>query len=447
MAFRSLQSFVQFLEQKKDLCRISAEVDPILEITEIASRVGKVNGPALLFEKVKGSPFPAVMNVLGAERRMEWMLGRSPIQVGQELGRMAHELVPPSPGKFWKHRKSLGRILAMKPKKVLSSPVLKYKLDIPLMDQLPVAQTWPQDGGKFITFPLVVTKCPEDGKQNMGIYRMHVYSGQQTGMHWQIAKGGGYHYQKAEDKNNPLPVAVVLGADPILMFCGILPLPEGIDELSFSGFLRGESTRVTQVADGQLQVPAEAEFILEGIVPPKERKLEGPFGDHFGHYSHAAEFPVFKVQNIYHRSNPIFPITVVGKPPQEDQIMGDAVQEIFLPLLKVMHPEIVDMWAYQQAGFHNLLVVSVNQRYQKEGIKTGLWVLGEGQLSLTKCVILVDPGVNVRDFRSVLKAIKSNFTPAQDFILLPSNTRPSIMSGYFFLSSSKLIETGFNFFL
>ncbi len=426
MPFHKLQDFIAFLEKKGDLHRIKVEVDPILEITEIATRIVKKKGPALLFEKVTGSSFPLLINVLGAERRVEWALGRTPKQAGEELAGLADAAMPLSLKKLWERKKSVMKVLAMKPKSVGHGSFEKHRIEPADMNQLPIAQSWPKDGGRFITFPLVCTKNPADGRQNMGVYRMHVYSKNETGMHWQIAKGGGYHYQEAEKRNQSLPLAVVLGADPILMMCGILPLPEGMDEMSFAGFLRGASTRVTELSESALNIPAEAEFILEGFVPPHETRMEGPYGDHFGHYSLAAEFPVFHVNRIWHRDNPVFPIAVVGKPPQEDQVIGDAVQEILLPLLKIMHPEIQDLWAYQEAGFHNLLVISVKQRFAKEAVKTALWALGEGQLALTKCVVLVDPDVNARDFKSVLKAIRANFGPKNDFLLLPGTSQDTL---------------------
>ncbi len=426
MPFRNLASFVSFLESKNDLVRIKAEVDPVLEITEIVLRVIKHKGPALLFENVKGSSFPLLVNALGAERRVEWALGRKPSEVGKDLAHFAEGMMPPSPQKIWEGRSTLGRVLSMRPKFVSSPPVRENVIEPANLDKLPIAQSWPEDGGRFITFPLVVTKSPDDQKQNMGVYRMHVYGPDRTGMHWQIGKGGGYHYQQAERNGKALPLTVVLGADPILMMCGILPLPEGISEIAFSGFLRGEATRLTQMCDNDISVPAEADFVLEGEVPPQERKMEGPYGDHFGHYSLAAEFPVFHIKRIWHRKDAIFPIAVVGKPPQEDQVIGDAVQEMLLPLLKIMHPEITDLWAYMEAGFHNLIVASVNQRFEKEAVKTGLWILGEGQLALSKCVVLVDSNVNARSFPDVLKAIAQNFDPTEDFILLPGTSQDTL---------------------
>lgn len=442
MPFQNLSSFLHFLEEKGDLHRVKAEVDPVLEITEITTRVVKKKGPALLFENVKGSKFPLLINVLGAERRVAWALGRTPAEVGAELKHLADSVMPPSPAKLWSQRASLKRVLAMRPTQKWFPPIKANKIDNVDLGQLPIAQSWPEDGGRFITFPLVVTKSPVDGKQNMGVYRMHVYNRNETGMHWQISKGGGYHYQQAEARNEALPLAVVLGADPILMMCGVLPLPEGLDESVFAGFLRGSATQTTSL-NGGLRVPAEAEFILEGVVPPKERRMEGPYGDHFGHYSLAAQFPVFKVNRIYHRSDAVFPIAVVGKPPQEDQVIGDAVQEMLLPLLKIMHPEVVDLWAYQEAGFHNLLVISVKERFEKEAVKTALWALGEGQLALSKVVVVVGPETNARSFNSVLRAIRDNFDPREDFFLLPATSQDTLDFTSFKMNlGSKMILDG-----
>lgn len=425
MPFSNLSSFLSFLESKRDLHRIAAEVDPVLEITEIVTRVVKTDGPALLFENVKGSKFPLLVNVLGSDRRVRWALGRKPAEVGEELAAVSEALMPPSPKKLWEKRSTLARLRHLRPVKTGRAPVLGRCLEPANLDALPIAQSWPADGGRFITFPLVVTKSPVDGRQNMGVYRMHVYGPEKTGMHWQIGKGGGYHYQQAESAGRSLPLAAVIGADPVLMMCGVLPLPEGMDEMAFAGFLRGGATKVAVTRAG-LSVPAEAEFILEGEVPPLERRLEGPYGDHFGHYSLAADFPVFHVRRIHHRNNPVFPIAVVGKPPQEDKIIGDAVQQMLLPLLKIMHPEIKDMWAYQEAGFHNLLVISVQERFRKEAVKSALWALGEGQLSLTKCVVVVNPDVNVRRFEDVLDAIRRRFDPAEDFLLLPGTSQDTL---------------------
>lgn len=388
-------------------------------------RVVKQGGPAVLFENVQGSSFPLVINIFGTDERIAWALGREPEAVGDQIKAMADDLMPPRVSALWKHRALIGRARHMKPCFTSRAPVLEVE-EAADFDKLPVLTCWPEDGGRFITYPLVMTQSPVNGRRNLGIYRIHVYDKTTTGMHWQIQKGGGFHYDEAERRNEALPVAVVLGADPASMLAGVLPLPEGIDELAFAGFLRGRATRFSRVKDFPLPIPADAEIVVEGWVPPKERRMEGPFGDHFGHYSHAAPFPVFHARKIYHRRNAIFPAAIVGKPPQEDKHMGNAVQQMLLPLLKVMRPELTDLWTYFEAGFHNLAVASVRQRYKKEAVKTAFALLGEGQMSLTKCVILVDPDVNVRRFADVLDALRRHFDPQEDFLMLPGTAQDTL---------------------
>jgi len=238
-------------------------------------------------------------------------------------------------------------------------------------------------------------------------------------MHWQIQKGGGFHYYQAEKLGVPFELAVAIGTDPALLMATIAALPENIDEAMFAGFLRGQRTRFVKGKFVSIDVPADAEFVLEGVVPLKERRMEGPFGDHFGHYSHASEFPVFYIKTITHRKNAVYPATVVGIPPMEDKWMGDATQMILGPLVKLIHSEITDMWAYYEAGFHNLLVVAVDQRYAKESMKTALGLMGMSQLSLTKCIVLVSDGVNVRNFDEVIKNVRDHFDPHYDFVMIP----------------------------
>jgi 4-hydroxy-3-polyprenylbenzoate decarboxylase len=240
-----------------------------------------------------------------------------------------------------------------------------------------------------------------------------------TGMHWQIGKGGGFHFHVAEKRGQSLPVALHVGADPATLLAAVAPLPEGIDELAFAGFLRGASTRLAPGRSIPIDVLADAEFVIEGEVPAGERHMEGPFGDHFGHYSHAAPFPVFRVKRITHRRNAVFQASVVGKPPQEDRWMGEAVQEFFAGILRVIHPEVVDLWAWYETGFHNLLAVSVENRFAKEAKKTALGLLGTGQLSLTKVIVLVDEDVNPRDRAAVMGAIGRNFDPSEDLMVIP----------------------------
>jgi 4-hydroxy-3-polyprenylbenzoate decarboxylase len=415
--FRTLSDFLDELERRGDLERVTREVDWQHEVTEIACREAKREGPALLFEKVRGAAFPLAVNVLAASRRIEWALGRTPRAIGAEIEEIFHALPPKAIGDLWALRGSAGRVLASRPRRVGTAP--SQAATAASLDTLPILKLWPGDGGRFVTFPLVFTEHPDTKKRNLGIYRMHVYDGRTTGMHWQIGKGGGFHYHRAEQLGRDLEVAVAVGADPATLLAAVAPLPEGIDELAFAGFLRGAPTRLVRGRSVSMDVLADAEFVIEGVVPAGERRREGPFGDHFGHYSHAAPFPVLHVKSITHRARPVFQASVVGKPPQEDLWMGEAVQEMFTGVLKVIHPEVVDLWAYFEAGFHNLLVVAVENRFAREGRKTALGLMGTGQLSLTKAIVLVDGDVNPRDRRAVFEAIARHFDPAEDFLLLP----------------------------
>jgi 4-hydroxy-3-polyprenylbenzoate decarboxylase len=416
--FRTLGAFLAECEGRGDLKRVTREVDWAFEVTEIACLEAKREGPALLFEHVRGARFPLAVNVLAARRRIEWAIGRTPRAVGAEIEEIFHALPPKRLGDLLRLRGSLPRMLASRPAHLYRGPAQQHALG-PDLSPLPILQLWPRDGGRFVTFPLVFTEDPETRKRNLGIYRMHVYDAKTTGMHWQIGKGGGFHHVKAERRGQPLEVAVAVGADPATLLAAVAPLPEGIDELAFAGFLRGRPTRLAHAHKLGMEVPADAEFVIEGVVMPGERRTEGPFGDHFGHYSHAAPFPIFHVRTVTHREKPVFQASIVGKPPQEDLWMGEAVQEMFTGVLKVIHPEVVDLWAWFEAGFHNLLVVSVNNRFGREARKTALGLMGTGQLSLTKCMLLVDPTVDPRDRRAVFEAVASNFDAAEDLLMIP----------------------------
>ena len=418
MKYRTLGDFARYLESIGELHRVKVEVDPELEVSEIAVRALREKRPALLFENVKGAKFPLVMNLLATERRIELALGKHPDQLGEELIHFVEAAMPPRPKLIFDHWPMVKRFLAARPKKsrhALSQEVVAE----PNLAQLPIQKCWPDDGGRFITLGQVFTYDPRDGKRNVGMYRMQVYDERTTGMHWQIQKGGGFHYFQAQKLNREFEIAVALGTDPALLLATIAALPEGIDEVMFAGFLRGARVPMARGKSVQIAVPANAEFILEGTVPLNETRWEGPFGDHFGHYSHAADFPVFHIKKITHRHDAIYPATVVGKPPMEDKFIGDATQQILGPLARLIHKEIKSVWAYYEAGFHNLLVVSVEQRYQKEAMKSALGLMGTDQLSLTKCIVLVSDHINVRDWKAVLREIKLNFDPHYDFVMIP----------------------------
>jgi 4-hydroxy-3-polyprenylbenzoate decarboxylase len=418
MPFDDLQSFANHLERNGQLKRVRAEVDPVLEVTEIAQRVVREQGPALLFERPKGSSIPLLMNLFGTMDRVRTALGREPAQIGQELLETFHRVNPPSLKGLWDSRQTLRRALSMRPARV-GRALCQQVVEEPDLSKLPILQCWPGDAGLFITYGMVITHHPRTLRRNLGLYRMQVFDRDKTGMHWQSMKGGRGHYWEAEQAGEDLEVAVVIGADPILMMAAVLPLPEDMDEIAFAGFLRGKRVPTAKAATLRMAVPANAEFVLEGVVKAHERRLEGPFGDHFGHYSDAAEFPVFHIRRITHRRNPIYAATVVGKPPQEDKFLGIAAGEMVGPLIRVINPNVVDMCAYVGAGFHNLLVVALKERHPKEVLKTAMSLLGTGQLSLTKVMVLVGPDRNPRDFRATLRDMWRRFEPEDHMLILP----------------------------
>jgi UbiD family decarboxylase len=418
MIFPALSEFLRYLESIGELRRISVQVDPKLEVTEIAARALREGKPALLFENVAGSPYPLAINVYASERRIEHALGKHPQQLGEELVNFAGELMPPNAAALWKNRRLVKRF-ALARGKARGTGISQEVVAEPDLDLLPVQTCWPGDGGRFVTLGQVITQDPIDAKRNVGIYRLQVYDKKTTGMHWQIQKGGGFHYHRAQQLGQDLEVAVALGTDPALLLASVSALPEGIDEVAFASFLRGAALPLVRGKSVSIAVPAGAEFVLEGAVPANERRLEGPFGDHFGHYSHAASFPVFHLRRVTHRRQPVYPATVVGIPPMEDKFLGDATQQILGPLARTLHREIRDLWAYYEAGFHNLLVVSIEERYKKEAMKAALGLLGTEQIALTKCLILVSAGVDVKDWRAVLGEIRQHFDPHFDFVLIP----------------------------
>jgi UbiD family decarboxylase len=416
MSFTDLSSFLSALESAGELHRVKAEVDPELEITEIAVRAVKENLPALLFENVRGSAYPLTIGVLASEKRIELALGRHPQQIGEELLQLLERLNPPSPKAILQSLPGILRFTKMRQSKSLLAPSQEVAEE-PELTTMPIIKCWPKDGGRFITFGLVITHDPRKGRRNAGVYRMQLLDQRSTGMHWHIAHGGSAH--AADAGGQTLDVAVVIGCDPAMLLASVAPLPEGMDEIAFAGYLRGKPTPMTHAKTIGIDIPANAEIVLEGTVNPSELRPEGPFGDHFGHYSHIAQFPIFQIRRVTRRRNPVYLAAVVGKPPQEDKFIGNATQEMLAPLVQLIHPEIEDLWAYYETGFHNLLVVSVRERYHKEAIKAAFGLLGIGQTSLTKILVLVSDGVAVRDFHAVLREVQSNFNPSQDFLLLP----------------------------
>jgi len=418
VGFLDFQSYLHTLEKEGELHRTEVEIDPYLELTEVVIRSHRERKPALLILHPKNSRFPLVVNHYAGQKRIELALGKHPEQIGEELINFIDKIFPPTLNGLINNQSMIRRFLKSRVKFV-SSGISQECIVKPNLDELPIQTCWPKDGGRFITYGQVVTYHPFNNKRNMGIYRMHVFDKSTTGMHWQIQKGGGFHYYYSEKIGKDFELAVALGTSPALTFATIAALPEGIDEAMFAGFLLNHRIEFVKGKTINQYVPATAEFILEGIVPVIERRMEGPFGDHFGHYSAASEFPVFHLKTVTHRKNPIYPATVVGKPPMEDAYLGDATQQMLGPLAKIIHKEVSDLWAYSEAGFHNLLVVAIEQRYQKEAVKAALGLMGTDQLSLTKCIITVSAGVDPKNWHAVLGEIRDNFNPHYDFIMIP----------------------------
>ncbi len=421
MPYQDLREFLAFLESKGDLRRISAPVNPELEMTEIAYRLMRSDGPALLFENVVGHDMPVAMNLFCAERRMNWALEVDDANdLAARLESMIDMALGGPPQGLMNKLRTLGRLAhigAYQPRTVRNAPCQEVVLtgeDVDLYS-LPIIKCWPEDAGPYITLPLVITKDPETGTQNYGIYRMQVFDSRTTGMHWQTHKVGARHYRASSEK---LEVAVALGGDPASIWTGSAPLPPEVDEMTLAGFIRDAGVELTPAASVDLMVPANAEIVLEGYVTPGEERTEGPFGDHTGYYSFAEPYPVFHVETITRRRNPIYPTTFVGRPPTEDYWMGKVTERVFLPLIKLILPEVVDVNMPAEGIFHNLVLVSMKKEYPGHARKVmyGLW--GLGLLSLTKVIVVVDDFVDVQNPSEVAWRVANNINPSTDLVLV-----------------------------
>jgi UbiD family decarboxylase len=413
--FSDLGSFVDQLRRDRDLVEITAPVDPVLEAAEIHRRVIAAGGPALLFTNVAGADFPLVTNLFGTARRAELAFGKRPLDFIKRVVHLAETLLPPTPAKLWGARDVGLELLKVGTRRVAAGPVREVVTSDVRLDRLPVITCWPEDGGPFVTFPLVYTQHPDKPGHNLGMYRMQIYDRASTGMHWQIGKGGGFHYARAEARNEPLPLTVFLGGPPALILSAIAPLPENVPELMLASLIAGE--RLPQVA-GPNGHPhpliANAEFALMGQVAPRVRKPEGPFGDHYGYYSLQHDYPVFDVKQIAHRKHAIYPATVVGKPRQEDFFIGDLLQDLLSPLFPLVMPAVEQLWSYGETGYHSLAGAVVKQRYKREAMASAFRILGEGQLSLTKFILLTDRLVDLKDFRATLEHVLARTNPQTD---------------------------------
>jgi len=393
-----LSTFLDILKKESELLEIDARVDPYLEIAEIHRRVIARGGPALLFTNVVNSKFPVVTNLFGSNRRMELAFGSRPQQFVRDLVRAAETLMPPSIEKLWSIRGLLLDGLKVGTKTVQSGPILEAQQAPPKLSELPLLTSWHSDGGPFVTLPLVYTEHPDGRGHNLGMYRIQRYDDTTTGIHWQIHKGGGYHYHAAEQRNEALPLTLYIGGPPALMLAAIAPLPENIPELVLASLLLGKKLAMVKNPHGGHPLVAQAEFALTGIVPPHVRRPEGPFGDHYGYNSLQHDYPVFQVQHMYHRRKAVYPATVVGRPRQEDFFIGDFLQDLLSPLFPLVMSSVRQLKTFGETGFHCLAAARVMDRYPREAFAAGLRILGEGQLSLTKFLLLTDSDVDVENF-------------------------------------------------
>ncbi|NBW82522.1 UbiD family decarboxylase [bacterium] len=402
---RNLREFIAALRARGEVQDIETQVDPNLELAEIHRRVIEANGKVLFFKNVKGSPFPVVTNLFGNVSRIELAFGNRPEKFVQRAADLVHHALPPKLSTFWGARDLAFDALKIGLRNRRNAPV--FEVESPLLpgrglDELPALVQWPEDGGRFVTLPLVYTQHPETGKHNLGMYRIHIYDEKTTGMHWQIHKGGGFHYSVAQKQNKSLPVNLLIGGPPALILSAIAPLPEDIPELMLCSLLLGEKLPMSKRDDLPYPVVSEAEFAIIGEVPAHERKSEGPFGDHYGYYSLAHPYPVFNVKRMFHRKDAIYPATVVGKPRQEDFYIGDYLQKLLSPLFPIVMPSVLELKTYGETGFHALAAARVKDRYEREAIASGLRILGEGQLSLQKFLMLTDGNVDLNNFRQTL---------------------------------------------
>ena len=412
-AFPDLRTFVDQLKRDGDVTVVEAPVDPHLEAAEIHRRVIAAGGPALLFTNVTGASFPLVTNLFGTTRRAEMAFGSRPLKLIKRLVELAETLLPPTPAKLWGARDVAGALLHVGTTGKTRGPVTDVVTNEVDLGRLPIITCWPEDAGPFLTLPLVYTEHPDRRGHNLGMYRLQVHDNRSTGMHWQIGKGGGFHYAAAEARGDPLPATVFLGGPPALILAAIAPLPENVPELMLASLIAGERLSVVDRVSSHRLI-GTAEFALMGSVAPYVRKPEGPFGDHYGYYSLAHDYPVFTVEKIAHRKDAIYPATVVGKPRQEDFFIGDLLQELLSPLFPLVMPGVVDLWSYGETGYHSLGAAIVRQRYAREAMASAFRILGEGQLSLTKFLLVTDQPVDLKNFKKTLVHLLERTCPETD---------------------------------
>ena len=429
MGWRSLEEFIRALETRGELLRISHPVDLRFEAGCIADRLVKMGGPAVVFDQPRLedgsiSRFPLAMNLFGTRERTNLALG---VVEPREIGEMMVGLMKPDIGALlkrpWTGVKLLKQGISMAPRKISRGKCQQVRIDNPDVTKLPIPITWPHDGGPFMTLPLVVTVNPENEIHNMGMYRSQVFGPKEVGLHWQKHKHGADHADSSEGR---MPVAICLGGPPQVIFSSISPLPDNLSEYEFAGLLSGKRLKITKCQTNDLWVPADCDIIIEGYTIPGETRIEGPFGDHFGHYSLEDEYPVMHVTAITHKKDPTVPMTIVGVPPMEDGYLGEAIGDALLPVLKFQHRDVVDTFLPLETGFHNLAIVSSKQRFPRQARKTALGLLGAGQMMFLKVVVVVDEDHSVKDLDSLLDALESKVGITDDIVILKGMVADSL---------------------
>jgi 4-hydroxybenzoate decarboxylase subunit C len=421
-----LRVYLDELRRTAELVEVDAEVSPDLEIAEIHRRVIAAGGPALLFRRVRGCDFPVVTNLFGTAARVERAFGREARERIAEIAKLPQELFPPSLGTLWSKRDLFLRLARVGASERESGPVTEVCDTPPRLTRLPALKTWPRDGGRFVTLPLVATRHPETGVPNLGMYRIQLFDDATTGLHMQIGKGGGFHLAAAEERGEALPVNVHVGGPPALILAAIAPLPENVPETLIASLVLGRRLSLARNRHGPLPLFAGAEFALVGEVAPRARRPEGPFGDHYGYYSETHDYPVLSCKALYRRRDAIFPATVVGKPRQEDFFLGDFLQELLEPLFPLAMPGVKGLWSYGETGYHSLAAAVVRNRYKREAMASAFRILGEGQLSLTKFLLATEAPIDLRDFRKVLEHVLARADFRTDLFLFSNLSMDSL---------------------
>ena len=453
VTIESIQHFIDELEKAGELKRVKTEVDTNLEIAEILRRVSYTNGPAVLFENVRNYEIPVLGNALGSIKRLEIGLETKDFsEIGQRIADMTKMEIPS--GVFNKIRKlpELSKMSESFPKLEKNGPVTDIINNSPTFDKIPILKSWPKDAGKFITFGLVATKHPETGVRNLGVYRIQIIDDTHALMHWQKHKRGAAHHDLLKEKNNKIEAAIIIGGEPATVFSAVAPVPEGLDKYLFAGITRKKGIKTVKCKTIDLEVPANAEIVFEGYVDAMDVRDEGPFGDHTGYYTPKEPFPTFTLTGIMQRKNPVYLTTVVGKPILEDAYIGKVIERSFLPLIKMLHPEVVDFSMPPAGWFQGLAIVSIKKRYpgQAKKVMMGLW--GMGQLALTKIIVVVDSDINVHNVNEVIWAITTRSDAARDTIIInntptdtldPASPKVNLGSKLGIDATQKTLEEGF----